>query len=166
MRSCSSEIAWRAGSVASALETGIVPTVYGLRWEGLLPDGAWGGEYIPNEDLPATYRAAGVVLNDHWDDMRSEGLLSNRLFDLVACGARVVSDDVPGIRDVFGDAVLTFRTPTELAAAVAPVWPSRPNVGSFGKKSRSGYAATIASMRGRDGWWRWSTTSGRGLTSG
>lgn len=106
-------------SVASALEVGIVPTVYGLRWDGLLPDGAWAGKYLPNEELPATYRAAGVVLNDHWGDMRREGLLSNRLFDLAACGARVVSDDVPGLRDVFGDAVLTFRTPTELGAAVA-----------------------------------------------
>jgi spore maturation protein CgeB len=45
--------------------------------------------------------------------------LSNRLFDLAACGARVVSDDVPGLRDVFGDAFLTFRTPAELGAAVA-----------------------------------------------
>jgi glycosyltransferase involved in cell wall biosynthesis len=106
-------------SVASALEVGIVPTVYGLRWAGLLPDGAWAGKYLPNEDLPATYRAAGVVLNDHWSDMRSQGLLSNRLFDLAACGARVVSDEVPGMRDVFGDAVLTFQTPAELGAAVA-----------------------------------------------
>jgi glycosyltransferase involved in cell wall biosynthesis len=106
-------------SVAAALEGGIVPTVYGLRWGGLLPEGAWAGTYLPNEDLPAVYRAAGVVLNDHWDDMRREGLLSNRLFDLAACGARVVSDDVPGLREVFGDSVLTYHDPIELGAAVA-----------------------------------------------
>ena len=106
-------------SVAAALEAGIVPSVYGVRWRGLLPEGALQGEYLPNEELPAAYTAAGVVLNDHWDDMKNEGLLSNRLFDLAACGARAVSDDVPGLSEVFGDVILTYRTPDELAEAVA-----------------------------------------------
>ncbi|WP_026876265.1 glycosyltransferase [Jiangella gansuensis] len=106
-------------SVGAALEAGIVPSVYGVRWRGLLPEGSWQGEYVPNEELPALYAGAGVVLNDHWDDMKTEGLMSNRLFDLAACGARVVSDEVPGLTDVFGDVVLTFSTPEELAAAVA-----------------------------------------------
>ncbi|HLV05607.1 MAG TPA: glycosyltransferase [Actinomycetaceae bacterium] len=106
-------------SVGAALEAGITPAVYGVRWEGLLPDGAWRGEYVPNEELARYYAGAGVVLNDHWDDMRREGLISNRVFDLAACGARVVSDHVEGMAEVFGDVVLTFRTPEELAAAVA-----------------------------------------------
>ena len=105
-------------SVGAALAAGIVPSVYGVRWRGLLPEGAWLGEYLPNEDLPAVYAGAGVVLNDHWDDMKAEGLMSNRLFDLAACGARVVTDRVEGIEDVFGDVVLTYTTPQELAAAV------------------------------------------------
>ncbi len=106
-------------SVAAALEAGIVPSVYGVRWDDLLPQGAWKGEFIPNEYLPGTYTAAGVVLNDHWEDMKDEGLLSNRLFDLAACGARAVTDDVPGVSEVFGDIIPTYRTPDELAAAVA-----------------------------------------------
>ncbi|MBB5788436.1 glycosyltransferase [Jiangella mangrovi] len=105
-------------SVGAALAAGIVPSVYGVRWRGLLPEGAWLGEYLPNEDLPAVYAGAGVVLNDHWEDMKAEGLMSNRLFDLAACGARVVTDVVPGVDEVFGDVVLTYTTPQELAAAV------------------------------------------------
>lgn len=106
-------------SVAAALEAGLVPAVYGLRWDGLLPDGAWKGSYIPNEELPAVYGAAGVVLNDHWDDMRDLGLLSNRLFDLVACDARVVSDDLPEITEIFGeDVVLTYGADQDIASAV------------------------------------------------
>jgi len=106
-------------SVGAALEAGVVPAVYGLRWGGLLPEGAWLGEYIPNDELAAVYAAAGVVLNDHWDDMRSEGLLSNRLFDLVACNARVISDDLPEIHDVFGDVVLTFTSAQDIPDLVA-----------------------------------------------
>lgn len=101
-------------SVAAALAAGVVPSVYGLRWGGLLPDGAWKGEYIPNAELPAVYCGAGVVLNDHWDDMRDLGILSNRLFDLAACEARVISDHLPEIERVFGDTVLTFGEGQEM----------------------------------------------------
>lgn len=103
-------------AVEAALRAGLVPAVYGLRWKGLLPAGAWRGPYIPNDDLPAVYGAAGAVLNDHWDDMRENGLLSNRLFDLAACDARVISDHLPEIADVFGDVVATFRRPEEIPA--------------------------------------------------
>ncbi|WP_165358536.1 glycosyltransferase [Haloactinopolyspora alba] len=106
-------------SVTASLEAGIAPAVYGARWDGLLPEGLWKAEYLPNERLAATYVAAGVVLNDHWDDMKDEGLLSNRLFDLAACGARAITDDVPGVADVFGDVIPTYRTADELAEAVA-----------------------------------------------
>lgn len=113
-------------SVRAALDAGLVPDVYGVRWEGLLPDGAWQGRYIPNEELPAVYAAAGAVLNDHWEDMQREGFLSNRLFDLAACGARVVSDEVDGLHEVFGDVVRTYRTPAELADAVHAHWSETP----------------------------------------
>ena len=43
----------------------------------------------PTTELAAAYAGAGVVLNDHWDDMRAGGFVSNRLFDAVASGARV-----------------------------------------------------------------------------
>lgn len=95
-------------SVQAALEAGIVPAVYGVRWQDLLPPGAWRGSYIPNDELASVYASAGVVLNDHWDDMREHGILSNRLFDLAACDARVVTDYLPEVEEVFGDVVLTY----------------------------------------------------------
>ena len=70
---------------------------------------------MPNENVAGIYRSAGVVLNDHWHDMAKHGFLSNRLFDAAASGARVVSDDVAGINEVFGEAVAVYRTPSELA---------------------------------------------------
>ncbi len=101
-------------SVAAALDAGLTPAVYGQRWDGLLPEGAWQGVHLPNDALAAVYAAAGAVLNDHWDDMREEGLLSNRLFDLTACNARVISDHLPEIAEVFGDVVLTYNRPEEI----------------------------------------------------
>jgi spore maturation protein CgeB len=101
-------------AVVAALEAKLVPAVYGLRWDGLLPAGSWRGSYVPNDELPAVYAAADAVLNDHWPDMRDEGMLSNRLFDLTACNARVISDHLPEISDVFGDVVLTYQRPDEI----------------------------------------------------
>lgn len=106
-------------AVAAALAAGVVPAVYGERWDGLLPEGAWKGVYVANEELPAVYAAAGAVLSDHWEDMRDEGLVSNRLFDLAACDARVISDHLPEIEQVFGDPVLTYTTPEDIPRLLA-----------------------------------------------
>ena len=55
------------------------------------------GEGIPNAELRRYYSAADIVLNDHWDDMRTEGFISNRIYDALACGAFVISDHIEGI---------------------------------------------------------------------
>jgi O-antigen biosynthesis protein len=102
--------------VRDALQAELPVTVYGADWTGLVPDEVVAGVFIPNEQLAAHYRSAGVVLNDHWEDMRTSGFLSNRLFDAVASGARVISDDVAGLAEVFGDRVKVSRSPAELRA--------------------------------------------------
>ena len=92
-RSCSS--ATRAGSCVPSSATPSPPAsrspstaTSGPAWS---PTRSCAGRSIPNRRLAAAYAGAGVVLNDHWDDMRAGGFVSNRLFDAVASGARVVS---------------------------------------------------------------------------
>ena len=104
--------------VADALAAELPLTVYGAHWGGLVPEEIRGPKYVPNEDLPRVYRSAGVVLNDHWDDMRREAFLSNRLFDLAACGATIVSDHVEGIDAVFGGLARTYTDPSELPEVI------------------------------------------------
>lgn len=88
--------------------------VWGGGWAGTLPPGVLRGGYVPNSQLAGHYAGAGIVLNDHWDDMRLNGFLSNRLFDAVASGARVVSDRVAGATEVFGGSVAVFDTAEQL----------------------------------------------------
>jgi hypothetical protein len=95
-------------AVRFAVEAGLDVSVYGVGWEKYLGPGQIRGEFIANSDLPAAYAGAGVVLNDHWQDMAAEGFLSNRLFDAAACGSRILTDDATGLADVFGDAVRTY----------------------------------------------------------
>jgi O-antigen biosynthesis protein len=103
--------------VRDAIDAGLDLTIVGAKWQGLVADRYLLAEHVPNEHLPALYRSAGVVLNDHWADMRRRGFLSNRLFDLAACGVPVVSDEIEGL-EVFGGLVRTYRDPADLAAVV------------------------------------------------
>jgi O-antigen biosynthesis protein len=100
--------------VRDAVEQGLPLSVYGPGWEELIPRRYIKDLSLPNEQLGVAYRSASVVLNDHWEDMRVEGFLSNRLFDAVAAGARVVTDDVTGLGDLFGRSVQVARDAADL----------------------------------------------------
>jgi hypothetical protein len=100
--------------VRDALAAGLPLAVYGDLWSGLVPDEVVRGRSIANERLAAAYRSAGVVLNDHHDDMRTHGFVSNRLFDAVASGARVITDEVDGLAGLFGRSVQTYSSVEEL----------------------------------------------------
>lgn len=100
--------------VRDAIEAGLDLAVYGPGWQGRLPPGVWRGEYVANDRLCEAYGGAGIVLNDHWADMAEHGFVNNRLYDAVASGARVVSDAVPGLDEMFGGAVRTYTSVEEL----------------------------------------------------
>ena len=101
--------------VRDALDVGLPVTIYGDLWGELVPDALIAARSIRNDELSAAYAAAGVVLNDHWDDMRAGGFVSNRLFDVVASGGRVITDDVAGLPELFDDSVQVYRDPADLA---------------------------------------------------
>ncbi len=106
-------------AVADAISVGLRPAIYGGGWDTLVDRTLVASEYVANEELPVVYSSIGVLLNDHWRDMREHGFVSNRLFDALACGTPVISDDVPEIAEIFGDVVDTYHDPAELRALVA-----------------------------------------------
>ena len=96
------------------VENGIDVSVYGSLWDNVIPAKLIGGTYIDNADLHRWYGSCGVLLNDHWDTMRDNGFLSNRLFDGSAAGAFIITDEVRGLATVFGDAIETVADAAEL----------------------------------------------------
>jgi glycosyltransferase involved in cell wall biosynthesis len=92
--------------------------IWGANWGGLIDTSAVIAEHVPNSEVRGVYSSAGIVLNDHWDDMREHGYISNRVYDALACGALVLSDEVPGLAERFGDAVATYRSAQELPELV------------------------------------------------
>ncbi len=108
------------GTVREAIAAGLKPAIYGSGWEQFVDPKLVVAQYVANEDLATVYSSIGVLLNDHWDDMRRHGFVSNRLFDTLACATPVVSDDLPEIEELFDGAVLTYRD-AEIRPAVETI---------------------------------------------
>lgn len=93
--------------------------LYGTGWENdAKAQTLLKGDYVSNEELAGFYRSSRIVLNDHWPDMRSNGFISNRIFDACAAGTLVITDPVNGLEEVFGDTVVVARNQKELAKQV------------------------------------------------
>lgn len=106
--------------VRDAVEAGADLTIFGDGWGDFVDASLVRADHLDNDLVPAAYRGARIVLNDHWADMARLGFYSNRLFDAVAAGARVVSDPVEGLEDVFGPSVQTYRSVDELRTLLDP----------------------------------------------
>jgi hypothetical protein len=78
--------------VAAFHAAGLRLALFGQGWaEHGIP--ARGGQ-IANAALPLLYRRSLAVLNDHQPAMRQHGYLSNRVYDVLACGVPVITDGV------------------------------------------------------------------------
>jgi spore maturation protein CgeB len=113
--------------VKDLIDAQISIKIYGKGWAGRVPQSLIGQKFIPNDELPLRYRSSKIVLNDHRPDMRKRGFYSNRLFDAVASGARVLSDDVDGLEQFFEGAVKAYADSSELQGICADE-----NLGSWG----------------------------------
>lgn len=97
----------------------LLPTIYDLSvfgsdWEQLIPINYIKGQSIPNEKVGQAYQDAAIVLNDHWDDMRERGFVSNRIYDALAVGAFVISDTVKGMDIDISNCIITYENREEL----------------------------------------------------
>ena len=101
-------------SVEQELNIGI----YGAGWEPFVTDSRLKGQLIPNEVLCDFYASSGIVLCDHWPDMRKMGYVSNRVFDVLASGGRLVVDEVMRMKELIPYDYEVFRNGEELSEIV------------------------------------------------
>jgi O-antigen biosynthesis protein len=114
--------------------------IHGANWDGLIDTRYVVSEHVANEELRKVYSSAKLVLCDHWDDMREHGFVSNRIYDALACGATVISDEVGGLEEKFGGSVLTYTTAEDLQALIADRLDGPPISAASGSLLPSGHA--------------------------
>jgi O-antigen biosynthesis protein len=74
---------------------------FGRGWEAVAAmDGCHAGR-LDYERLPTAYSSAGVVVDDSAHHTRRYGAVNSRVFDALACGALVASNDPDGVREIF-----------------------------------------------------------------
>jgi hypothetical protein len=122
--------------VLDAAQHSLPVDVYGTDWEHLLPERMIRGRHVPNGTVASYYRSASAVLNDHWPWMARLGILSNRLYDVVACGGVAISDAVEGIEEIFGSHVKTCTDAAGLADLVAAIPDWAPPLAARRERSR------------------------------
>lgn len=94
-------------------------SVYGKFWETFLAPEYLKGGYIDNDELYKYYGGAKVVLNDHREDMRYFGFVSNRIYDVTASGGFVFTDYLPEIEKVYGNSIATYKNEQEFQDKLA-----------------------------------------------
>jgi len=96
----------------------------------------WRGP-LPFDDIGALYSSAKIVLNYHEDSQREWGMWNNRVFEALACGALLISDDAAGLREEFGDGVVITpggAATTELIAFYLDHPADRRRIGEIGRR--------------------------------
>lgn len=100
-------------SVRYCIEGGIDFSLYGSNWEKYVGKKYIKGEFIENDELNDYYSNAKIVLNDHWAEMKQDGFLSNRIYDVTASGGFLMSDYMPDIEEYYKGSIATYKTKEE-----------------------------------------------------
>jgi GT2 family glycosyltransferase/spore maturation protein CgeB len=77
--------------------------LYGKGWDTVPDVASIARGPLPYEDLPAAYADAAIVLDDTAGPTLPYGAVNSRVFDALASGTLVVTDNTTGAREVFGD---------------------------------------------------------------
>ncbi len=88
-------------------------SVYGNGWENLIPKEYIKGTFVENRLIPYYYYNAKIVLNDHWDDMKKNGFISNRVYDVLAVGGVLFSDYVIGMEKIKSENLYFYKNKKE-----------------------------------------------------
>lgn len=61
---------------------------------------------LPIDDIGRLYSSAKIVLNYHERSQREWGMWNNRVFEALACGALLITDDAEGLAEEFRDGLV------------------------------------------------------------
>ncbi|WP_424831027.1 glycosyltransferase family protein [Ruegeria sp.] len=95
--------------VSFAAQSGLPTRIWGDGWENTEFASMQAGGNVQNSQLGSIYRSGSVVLNDHLVIMKRSQLVSNRVYDALACGRPVLTDAKAGLPEELQPYVYEYR---------------------------------------------------------
>lgn len=89
-------------------------SIWGLNWRGHVPSTWYGGNYWPYPKLNELYGSAKICLQDHRPEMNQNGIVSVKVFDMLASGGFVIADQNVGLNGIFRGAVPQYKSARHL----------------------------------------------------
>jgi GT2 family glycosyltransferase/spore maturation protein CgeB len=89
--------------------------VYGKGWEDKPAIAPLAHGWLPYDRLPAAYASASLVIDDTASPTRPYAAVNARVFDALATGTLVVTDNVDGAAELFGDRLPAASDPVAIA---------------------------------------------------
>jgi len=80
-------------------------TIYGSGWKDIEDYKKYWRGKLPETDIPDLYSSAKVVLGITEDRQRKAGMINNRVFEALSCGACFISEYSPEMEQLFGEKV-------------------------------------------------------------
>eukprot|EP00752_Nemacystus_decipiens_P008217 g7347.t1 len=111
-------------------------SIYGNGWDNVVELRPFWRGVLPAGDIASLYSSAKVVLSTTETLQRGLGMVNNRVFEALSCGAAVVSDAFPAMEETFGDHVMYFRHPGDAARAVKQLLGNDTARQELGKRGR------------------------------
>jgi hypothetical protein len=103
------------GSIHQSFRVGGHFRVHGRGWAEKIPPRHIGHPIRSLDALREIYQTAHYVTVDHRPELRDLGLISSQVFDVLAAGGNLLSDEVAGLDELFGGRVAIYRNWLELA---------------------------------------------------
>jgi len=105
-------------AVKYAVKNNLPISVYGKFWENFIHPKHIKDTYLDNNQLHKYYSNADIVLADTNENMKNLGFIPNRIYDVTACKGFIISDYMPEIEEIYGDAVPMYKNEQEFIQLV------------------------------------------------
>lgn len=105
-------------AVKFAINKNLPISIYGLHWEKYVDKKYIKDKYVDNYNLHKYYSNADIVLNDTNNQMKENGFISNRIYDVTACKGFLISDYIKEIEEIYGDTIPMYKNEDELEQLV------------------------------------------------
>ena len=121
--------------------SGFTVKVFGRGWDEVPAIVALCEGTLSEAELPAAYRSATLVVDDSAHHARPFGAVNARVFDALACGSLVASNDAEGTAELFGGRVPVWRDAASLREHAAAALDDRERAGELAAELRAGVLA-------------------------